>query len=65
MNCLTVARENVVEVGELLCHSKLIKKVSFTGSTAVGKWLMRECSSTVKKVSNICDEFRSETYSFN
>ena len=51
MNCLTVAREEVVEVGTALCHSPLLRKVSFTGSTAVGKWLMRESASTVKKVS--------------
>lgn len=51
MNCLTVAREEVVEVGTALCHSPLLRKVSFTGSTAVGKWLMRESAGTVKKVS--------------
>lgn len=51
VNCLTVDRSNVEEVGTALCHSKLIRKVSFTGSTAVGKWLMREAASTVKRVS--------------
>jgi succinate-semialdehyde dehydrogenase/glutarate-semialdehyde dehydrogenase len=74
INCLTVAREEVKEVGEAMCHSELLRKVlfnnywltshdhhihsncfcsqiSFTGSTAVGKWLMRESASTVKKVS--------------
>lgn len=51
LNCLTVAREDVESVGLELCHSSSIKKVSFTGSTAVGKWLMRESASTVKKVS--------------
>ncbi len=50
INCLTVGREEVVGVGEALCRHKLIKKVSFTGSTAVGKWLMRESASTVKRV---------------
>lgn len=50
INCLTVGREEVVGVGEAICHSKQIRKVSFTGSTAVGKWLMKESSSTVKKV---------------
>jgi succinate-semialdehyde dehydrogenase / glutarate-semialdehyde dehydrogenase len=52
INCLTVSREDVEEVGLSLCHSKLLRKVSFTGSTAVGKWLMRESASTVKKVSS-------------
>jgi succinate-semialdehyde dehydrogenase/glutarate-semialdehyde dehydrogenase len=50
MNCLTVGREEVVEVGTALCHSPLLRKVSFTGSTAVGKWLMRESATTLKKV---------------
>lgn len=35
----------------MLCHSPLLRKVSFTGSTNVGKWLMREAASTVKRVS--------------
>jgi succinate-semialdehyde dehydrogenase/glutarate-semialdehyde dehydrogenase len=51
VNCLTVSREDVESVGRSLCHSKLIRKVSFTGSTAVGKWLMRESASTVKRIS--------------
>ena len=51
INCLTVGREEVVEVGTALCHSKVIRKLSFTGSTAVGKFLYRECSETVKKLS--------------
>jgi acyl-CoA reductase-like NAD-dependent aldehyde dehydrogenase len=50
INCLTVGRDEVVDVGTALCHSKQIRKLSFTGSTAVGKWLYRECSTTVKKV---------------
>lgn len=50
INCLTVDHSEVVEVGTVLCHSPLLRKVSFTGSTAVGKWLMRESSSTLKKV---------------
>lgn len=51
VNCLTVGREEVEEVGMALCHSSVFKKLSFTGSTKVGKWLYRECSSTVKKLS--------------
>lgn len=41
----------VNEVGEELCANKLVKKLSFTGSTRVGKLLMRQCSSSVKKLS--------------
>lgn len=51
INCLTVGREEVVEVGLALCHSTIIRKISFTGSTEVGKWLMRESSANVKSVS--------------
>jgi succinate-semialdehyde dehydrogenase/glutarate-semialdehyde dehydrogenase len=51
MNCLTVGREEVVEVGTAMCHSPLLRKLSFTGSTAVGKWLLRESADTLKKVS--------------
>lgn len=53
LNCITVDRSEVMEVGTSLCHDPLIRKLSFTGSTVVGKWLMRECSETVKKVSCI------------
>lgn len=51
INCLAVGREEVAEVGAALCNSPLVRKVSFTGSTNVGKWLMRESASTVKRVS--------------
>ncbi len=39
------------EVGAVLTSSPLVKKLSFTGSTAVGKLLMKQCSDTVKKLS--------------
>eukprot|EP00981_Chlorochromonas_danica_P000970 scaffold233_cov174-Ochromonas_danica.AAC.10 len=51
LNIITVGREDVTMAGSRLCHSPLIRKISFTGSTVVGKWLMREASTTVKKVS--------------
>lgn len=47
---MTVNREDVQEVGSQLCHSQHYKKISFTGSTAVGKWLYREGAETVKRV---------------
>ncbi|MDE2474126.1 MAG: aldehyde dehydrogenase family protein, partial [Alphaproteobacteria bacterium] len=37
-------------VGKELTESPLVRKFSFTGSTEVGKQLMRQCASTVKKV---------------
>lgn len=39
------------EVGEELCRNKLVKHLSFTGSTAVGKYLNSECAKTIKKTS--------------
>ncbi|KAH6672193.1 succinate semialdehyde dehydrogenase-like protein [Halenospora varia] len=45
------ALKNTAEVGELLTTSPIVKKVSFTGSTGVGKLLMKQSSSTLKKLS--------------
>jgi succinate-semialdehyde dehydrogenase/glutarate-semialdehyde dehydrogenase len=38
-------------VAEALTASPIVRKLSFTGSTRVGKLLMRQCADTVKKVS--------------
>ena len=38
-------------VGDELTGNPLVRKFSFTGSTETGKLLMRQCASTVKKVS--------------
>ncbi|WP_337996812.1 NAD-dependent succinate-semialdehyde dehydrogenase [Oleispirillum naphthae] len=38
-------------VGKAMCDSPLVRKLSFTGSTEVGKLLIRDCAATVKKVS--------------
>ncbi|GAB1519926.1 hypothetical protein RhiTH_002997 [Rhizoctonia solani] len=43
--------KNIKEVGQELCESKIIKKVTFTGSTPVAKILSKQASSTLKKVS--------------
>lgn len=37
--------------GKLLCEHPVVKKISFTGSTNVGKLLMKQSSSTLKKLS--------------
>jgi succinate-semialdehyde dehydrogenase/glutarate-semialdehyde dehydrogenase len=39
------------DIGKELTESPLVRKFSFTGSTEVGKALIRQCASTVKKVS--------------
>lgn len=38
-------------VGEALCADKRVRKLSFTGSTAVGKTLMAQSAQTMKKLS--------------
>lgn len=39
------------EIGGEMTSSPIVKKLSFTGSTPVGKLLMKQCADTVKKVS--------------
>lgn len=38
-------------IGAELCANPVVRKLSFTGSTAVGKKLMAACAETVKKIS--------------
>lgn len=38
-------------VGQELCANDKVAKITFTGSTRVGKILMRQCSDTIKKMS--------------
>lgn len=38
-------------IGKTLTDSPVVRKLSFTGSTEVGKLLMRQCADTVKKIS--------------
>jgi succinate-semialdehyde dehydrogenase/glutarate-semialdehyde dehydrogenase len=42
---------NTAEVGEALTCSPIVRKISFTGSTNVGKLLMSQSSNTLKKLS--------------
>jgi len=39
------------EIGGALTESSVVRKLSFTGSTEIGKMLMRQCADTVKKTS--------------
>ncbi|MGX5700365.1 NAD-dependent succinate-semialdehyde dehydrogenase [Acinetobacter kookii] len=48
---LNVVTGSSREIGEVLTTHPVVKKVSFTGSTQVGKLLMKQCSSTMKKIS--------------
>lgn len=44
-------KKSTPEVGEEFCTNPIIKKISFTGSTAVGKHLIKMSSGTVKRLS--------------
>lgn len=46
---LQIAIGDAKTIGKEFCESKDIKKLSFTGSTAVGKILLEQCAGTVKK----------------
>lgn len=39
------------KIGKALCTSNIVRKISFTGSTRVGRLLMKQSSGTVKKLS--------------
>ncbi len=46
-----VVSSDAVGIGKELSQNPLVKKLSFTGSTNVGKILMSQCANTVKKTS--------------
>ena len=48
---LNVVTGSAAEIGGELTSNPIVRKISFTGSTAVGKILMAQCAGTVKKVS--------------
>jgi succinate-semialdehyde dehydrogenase / glutarate-semialdehyde dehydrogenase len=51
LNVVTCSKPNAPAVGSTLTQSPIIRKISFTGSTPVGKLLMKQSSDTVKKLS--------------
>lgn len=51
LNILPADSANSVEIGAVLCTSDVVRHLSFTGSTEVGRILMRQCAPTVKKLS--------------
>ncbi|KAH8598763.1 Aldehyde/histidinol dehydrogenase [Bisporella sp. PMI_857] len=50
LSVLTTSMDNTPSLSEALCQHPLIKKVTFTGSTRVGKLVARLCSEGLKKV---------------
>ena len=51
LNVVTADAAGSIEVGRILCESDIVRHLSFTGSTEVGRILMRECAPTIKKLS--------------
>lgn len=50
-NVVPCSREKTPSVGQVLCTDPLVAKISFTGSTATGKILLKMAADTVKKAS--------------
>jgi succinate-semialdehyde dehydrogenase/glutarate-semialdehyde dehydrogenase len=51
LNMITADSENSIAVGKVLCASDVVRHISFTGSTEVGRILMAQSAPTVKKMS--------------
>ncbi|SJN39356.1 NAD-dependent succinate-semialdehyde dehydrogenase [Psychrobacter sp. JB385] len=47
----SVVTGDPIAIGEEMTTNPMVKKISFTGSTRVGKILMKQCADTVKKMS--------------
>ncbi|MEY4978983.1 MAG: Succinate-semialdehyde dehydrogenase GabD [Pseudomonadota bacterium] len=51
LNMVTADADNSIAVGKVLCASDVVRHLSFTGSTEVGRILMAQSAPTVKKLS--------------
>ncbi|MFZ2989525.1 NAD-dependent succinate-semialdehyde dehydrogenase, partial [Ideonella sp.] len=50
LNIITADADQSIEVGKVLCSSDVVRHLSFTGSTEVGRILMKQCAPTIKKL---------------
>lgn len=50
INIVTADADNSIAIGQALCASPVVRHLSFTGSTLVGRILMEQCAPTIKKV---------------
>jgi succinate-semialdehyde dehydrogenase/glutarate-semialdehyde dehydrogenase len=51
LNVITADHSRSADIGKVLCGSDIVRHLSFTGSTEVGRILMRQCAPTIKKLS--------------
>ena len=51
LNVLTADGNNSIAIGKVICASPVVRHLSFTGSTEVGRLLMAQSAPTIKKLS--------------
>ncbi len=51
LNVLCADSANSIDIGNVLCSSDVVRHLSFTGSTEVGRILARQCAPSIKKLS--------------
>ena len=51
LNILSADAEESIAIGKVLCGSDVVRHLSFTGSTEVGRILAAQCAPTIKKLS--------------
>jgi succinate-semialdehyde dehydrogenase / glutarate-semialdehyde dehydrogenase len=51
LNVLCSDAAGSIEIGDVLCSSPVVRHVSFTGSTEVGRLLAKQCAPSIKKIS--------------
>jgi len=51
LNVIPSPRDQAERIGRELCENPAVRKLSFTGSTQVGRVLLRQCADSIKKVS--------------
>jgi succinate-semialdehyde dehydrogenase / glutarate-semialdehyde dehydrogenase len=51
LNVLCADADNSIAIGQVLCSSDVVRHLSFTGSTEVGRILARQCAPSIKKLS--------------
>ncbi|MSO65940.1 MAG: NADP-dependent succinate-semialdehyde dehydrogenase I [Alphaproteobacteria bacterium] len=48
---LSIVTGSAKKIGDEMCTNPIVRKLSFTGSTEIGKKLMEQCAGTMKKLS--------------
>ena len=46
-----ITTDDARAIGEEFCHNPKVAKITFTGSTGVGRWLMKEAADGIKRLS--------------